>query len=84
MALAFAWLKKGVLLAFADRLEEALQCFRQAAEYSANNNQLAMALTNQGLALNKHAKTGGGSAGLRRDLCPVLPARQPRVGRPRC
>ena len=52
MALGFAWLKKGVLLAFADRLEEALQCFRQAAEYSANDNQLAMALTNQGLALN--------------------------------
>ena len=51
-ALVVAWLNKGVLLAFADRLEEALQCFRQAAEDSASDKQLAMALTNQGLALN--------------------------------
>ena len=50
-ALAGAWLNKGVLLSSADRMEEALQCFRQAAEYSVNRHQLGMALRNQGLAL---------------------------------
>ena len=50
-ALAGAWLNKGVLLASADRMEEALQCFRQAAECSVNRHQLGKALSNQGLAL---------------------------------
>ena len=51
MALAGAWLNKGALLASTDKMEEALQCFRQAAKYSANDVQLGMALINQGLAL---------------------------------
>lgn len=50
-ALAGAWLNKGVLLSSPDRMEEALQCFRQAAECSGNALQLGLALSNQGLAL---------------------------------
>lgn len=51
MARAGAWLNKGVFLASADRMAEALQCFQKAAEYSADDLQLGMALSNQGLAL---------------------------------
>ena len=51
MALAGAWLNKGVLLASTDRMEEALQCFRRAAEHPGNELQRGMALSNQGLAL---------------------------------
>ncbi len=51
MALAGAWLNRGVLLASEHRMEEALQCFRWAEEYSANDIQHGMALSNQGLAL---------------------------------
>lgn len=51
MALSGAWLNKGAILASADRMEEALQCFRQAAECSVTDDQFASALINQGLAL---------------------------------
>ena len=51
MAVAGARLNKGVLLASADRMEEALQDFRRAAECPGNEIQLGMALSNQGLAL---------------------------------
>lgn len=51
LALAGAWLNKGTVLASAGRMEDALACFRQAVEYSADDRQLGMALSNQGLAL---------------------------------
>ena len=51
MALAGAWLNKGVAVASAGRMEEALECFRQGARRSANELQLGRALSNQGHAL---------------------------------
>ena len=51
MALAGAWLNKGVLLASADSMVEALKCFRRAAKCTANELQVGRALSNQGHAL---------------------------------
>ena len=51
VVLAGAWLNKGVAVASAGRMEEALECFRQGAKCSANELQRGMVLSNHGLAL---------------------------------